>query len=90
MTQIVWNEDMKTAPRNGTLLLLVVQYHGNDGNPLEDKEYARTVGHNSREHDGEDRWEFAGWSWEQDCFTQGDGVPVKWALFPDAPPGFDV
>jgi len=84
-----WNFDMSQAPRDNTLLLLIVEYQDHDGHPLEDKHYSRTIGSNNFHHDGNDEWQFAGWSWKQDCFTEGAGTPVAWMPLPEAPPGFD-
>lgn len=67
---------METAPRDGTMLLLLVQF---DDNATEDSaEPCPTIGANNFDHDGEDVWQFAGWDWSQDCFTQGIGTPVGW------------
>ena len=45
-------------------------------NPLDDAFHARTIGHNNFDNDGEDVWQFAGWCWSQDHYTQGRGTPV--------------
>lgn len=78
------------APKAGQLCLLLVDYSEEANraaidaepnyvwspNPLEDESVARTVGHNSFENTGEDRWEFAGWCWSQDHYTEGHGTPI--------------
>ena len=66
------------APKDHTLLWLLVDYSGDGANPLEDEILGWTIGHNGFDHTGVDEWEFAGWSWEQDCFTQGVGNVVGW------------
>lgn len=69
-----WNP-METAPRDGTLLRLLVDF---TGHATEDSDRAPTIGSNSFDDTGEDVWQFAGWSWSQDCYTQGEGTPVGW------------
>jgi hypothetical protein len=67
---------METAPKDGTMLRLLVQF---DENATEDSaEPCPTIGANSFVHSGEDVWQFAGWNWEQDCFDEGVGTPVGW------------
>lgn len=75
-----------SAPRDGTLLLLLVENPVEDLNchPLEDAALSRTVGHNNFDHDGEDVWHMAGWNWSHDCVTAGHGIPRKWRPFPEA------
>ena len=76
--------DMATAPRDGTLVRLLVEFIEH---ATEDSEAmpSPTIGANSFDHTGEDLWQFAGWSWEQDCFTQGVGEPVGWLPLLDTP-----
>lgn len=76
--------DMATAPRDGTLIRLLVEF---TEHATEDSEAmpSPTIGANSFDHTGEDVWQFAGWSWEQDCFTQGEGEPVGWLPLLDTP-----
>ena len=89
-----WCEDMSLAPRDGTMLLLIVDCYANDEGtefyktPTEDKRYFRTMGHNGFENDGIDRWLFSGWSWDQDEYTQGSGRPVAWRVYPAVPKRF--
>jgi hypothetical protein len=82
----VW-QPIALAPRDGTLLLLLVEADAEDINshPLEDSALSRTVGFNNFDHDGEDVWQMAGWCWDHDHFTAGHGQPKKWMLFPNAP-----
>lgn len=72
---------IETAPRDGTLLRLLVDYTDEGENPLEDKYQAWTIGLNQFSDTGEDVWDFAGWSWEQDCFTAGVGKVIGWLPF---------
>jgi len=81
--------DMATAPRDGTLVRLLVEFteHATEDS---DAMPSPTIGANSFDHTGDDAWQFAGWSWEQDCFTQGAGEPVGWLPLlytPHADPG---
>lgn len=67
--------DMATAPRDGTMLLLKVRFTENS---TEDAEVAVTIGANNLDHDEIDEWKFAGWCWTHDCFTEGKGTPIGW------------
>lgn len=74
--------DMKNAPRDGTMLCLLVDYSGEDSDfPLDDASIAWTIGFNNYEHDDEDVWLFAGWCWSHDHFTQGIGKVIGWKPF---------
>lgn len=76
------------APRDGTMLRLLVRFteHATD-----DSEEAWTIGSNSFDANGEDAWQFAGWCWTHDHFTEGKGTPIGWlpmlAAAPSAPVG---
>lgn len=72
--------DMDTAPKDGTLLRLLVEF---DTHSTEDADQAPTIGANSFDLTGEDAWQFAGWCWEHDHFTEGHGTPVGWLPFLD-------
>lgn len=79
---------IETAPKDGTLLVLLVEYDANDegGNPLEDSaEPTRTIGFNNFDHDSEDKWLMAGWCWSHDHFTSGSGKVVAYQPLPKAP-----
>lgn len=67
--------DMASAPRDGTMLRLLVQF---EEHSTEDAAQAPTIGANNFDNDGEDRWQFAGWCWSHDHFVEGKGVPVGW------------
>jgi len=70
-------QPIRSAKKDGTLYLLLVYYGGEDeAFPLEDADFARTIGFNNFEYDGEDRWQFAGWCWSHDHFTEGRGRAV--------------
>jgi hypothetical protein len=70
---------METAPRDGTMVRLLVQF---EENATEDTpEPAWTIGACNDDNVGEDErigWQFAGWCWEHDHFTEGKGAPVGW------------
>jgi hypothetical protein len=73
---------MNTAPKDGTIVRLLVDYSGDGCHPLEDAEVAQTIGGCTDDHTGlTEGWKFAGWSWEQDCFTEGKGKPIGWLPF---------
>jgi len=82
-----WNWDMSKAPTDCTLLQLLVAHVVNgeaSGEYLHDGFdqglYTRTMGFNNGDHDGEYKWVFPGWSWDQDYIVeQGSGQPVAWA-----------
>lgn len=67
-----------SAPRDGTMVRLLVQFTDyaleDTGDPM------WTIGANGL-YGGDDLWCFAGWDWEQDCFTAGEGTPVGWLPF---------
>ncbi|QIO88859.1 hypothetical protein G9274_002544 [Stenotrophomonas rhizophila] len=70
---------MDTAPRDGTLVRLLVDF---DENAIEDSIGATwTIGACSDDNVSEGArigWQFAGWCWTHDHFTQGTGTPVGW------------
>lgn len=74
---------MASAPRDGTLVRLLVQFteHATEDAPGP----AWTIGANNFDHDGEDSWKVAGWCWSHDHFTQGVGTPVAWLPMLDQP-----
>jgi hypothetical protein len=77
---------IESAKKDGRLLFLLVAQHLDSevsNNPTEDELVYRTIGHNNFEHDGEDVWQFAGWSWEYDRFVQGRGTPTHWQPMPE-------
>lgn len=66
-----------SAPRNGAFVWLLVDYT-QGGDPLEDANEAWTIGFNQLDDTGVDEWQFVGWSWTQDCFTEGSGKVIGW------------
>lgn len=77
-----FNPDMAAAPHDGTPLLLLVDYSadGDHGNPDQENgtDLGVTIGHNSRDHTGEDVWDIAGWDWCHDQYCAGRGTPIGW------------
>lgn len=75
--------DMATAPKDGSLLRLLVDF---EQHATEDRIGPQpTIGSNTWDnHHDFDVWQFAGWNWEQDCYTQGVGTPVGWLPMLDA------
>jgi hypothetical protein len=70
---------METAPRDGTMVRLLVLF---EEHATEDTaEPAWTIGACNDDNVGEDErigWQFAGWCWTHDHFTEGKGTPVGW------------
>ncbi|MDB5967147.1 MAG: hypothetical protein JWQ72_3647 [Polaromonas sp.] len=83
--QPAWRS-MDTAPTDGAMVRLLVDYSGEDSfTALEDELVSPTIGFNSDVQTGDTLgWQFVGWSWEQDCYCQGRGKVIGWAPF-DAP-----
>jgi hypothetical protein len=72
---------MDTAPHDGSMLRLLVQF---EEHATEDTtEPAWTIGAYS---EGADGWQFAGWCWSHDHFTEGKGTPVGWLPMLDEQP----
>ncbi len=67
---------ISTAPRDGTILLLLVSFVDNS---LEDSDaFQVTIGANTYDHSEIDQWEIAGWHWGYDEFTKGHGSVLGW------------
>lgn len=82
-----WNFNMASAPRDGTLLLLLIRLD-DCWCGFDDNEVSRTIGFNCVDNDEIDEWKFPGWSWSHDCIKeQGHGTPIAWAPMPDLPGG---
>lgn len=79
---------MGTAPKNGTMIRLLVDYT-EGGGPLEDEQIAWTIGFNGFADHGIDEWKFAGWCWTHDHFSQGSGTPVGWLPWSNPSTGGD-
>jgi len=73
-----WNP-MATAPRDGTIIRLLVEF---EEHQLEDSEEPQhTIGSNSFDNTGVDEWQLVGWCWTHDHFTDGKGKPIGWLPF---------
>ncbi len=80
---------MSSAPVDGTMIRLLVDYT-DGGAPLEDEHpQSWTIGFNNLGKTGEDRWQFAGWSWIYDHFCEGSGKPVGWLPWSNPATGGD-
>jgi hypothetical protein len=79
---------MDTAPTNGTMVRLLVDF---EDNSLEDTDIpVWTVGACYASDSEGDIWQFAGWNWSHDCFTEGHGNPIGWLPMIAAQPAQDV
>ncbi len=66
---------MDTAPRDGTMVRLLVNF--NDHATEDTAGPAWTIGaYPSDDESG--GWQFAGWCWTHDHFTEGEGTPIGW------------
>jgi hypothetical protein len=73
-----WNP-MSTAPRDGSIIRLLVEF---EEHQLEDHEAPQhTIGCNQFDNTDVDEWQFVGWCWTHDHFTDGKGKPVGWLPF---------
>ncbi len=82
MTDMTWNFDMAAAPKDNSLLQLLIRHDDGDdcGGGFDDNNITRTMGFNNLDNDGIDEWKFPGWNWCHDCITeQGCGIPIAWA-----------
>jgi len=83
-----WRE-MESAPKDGTMVRLLVRpgTAEEDGwTPFADSsEPYSAIGFNALSDTLEDEWQFAGWNWSHDCFTDGAGEVIGWMPLPAAP-----
>lgn len=66
--------DPATAPDDGTMVRLLVQF--TEHSTADSSKPAVTIG--VQVFDPEIRWHFAGWSWTNDHFTDGEGTVIGW------------
>jgi hypothetical protein len=76
---------MESAPRDGTMLRLLVDFTDHATEDTIGPSW--TIGANSFDDTGEDLWQFAGWCWTHDHFTEGKGKPVGWLPLIDSREG---
>ena len=75
---------METWDKSDDPVLLLVDYHEGQ-HPLTDARFSITIGHNNDHNVGEGEglgWQFAGWCWSHDHYTEGKGRPVGWLPLP--------
>jgi hypothetical protein len=73
---------IENAPKDGTLIKLLVDYSGKESRyPLDDLKVAWTIGFNNLDNTEIDEWEMVGWNWSQDHFTNGKGKVIGWLPF---------
>lgn len=73
---------MDQAPKDSTMICLLVEPDREAFTTFEDSlDPCWTIGFNQLKHTGEDLWEFVGWDWSHDCFTNGHGTVIGWAPF---------
>lgn len=67
---------MESAPRNDTMVRLLVVFHENDIDDGPGPFW--TIGANRLDSTGEDVWTIAGWDWCNDRICTGRGRPIGW------------
>ncbi|MBA8799206.1 hypothetical protein FHW77_002925 [Agrobacterium sp. RC10-4-1] len=84
-------QPIETAPKDGAILRLLVNPDQEEFTAFDDSLTPfETIGFNNLENTKEDRWEFAGWDWQQDCFITGRGEVIAWSIFDALKPLHDV
>lgn len=79
--------DMASAPKDGTMLRLLVNPDQDEFTAFDDSLTPyETIGSNNFADTQENRWEFVGWDWSQDCFITGRGEVIGWMPFEAASP----
>lgn len=82
-------QPIETAPKDGTMLRLLIRPGVDEGDgwtPFADSnDPYQTIGFNALADTGEDEWQFAGWDWCHDCFTDGAGEVIGWLPFHHVP-----
>ena len=79
LTRVQYPQPMDTAPRDGTLVRLLVEFE--EHQTVDDSTgTAWTIGANTNDlhPDQPAAWQFAGWCWSHDHFTEGKGTPIAW------------
>ncbi len=79
-------DGMQTAPKDGTIVRLLVVPDPEAWTPFDDSHNPyETIGFNNLTDTQEDRWEFVGWDWNHDCFVSGLGEVIGWLPFHASP-----
>jgi hypothetical protein len=79
---------IETAPKDGTLLLLLIKETEISKDSLDDVftgDYSRTIGINNLDNDEQDRWQIVGWDWCHSIFVDKEETPSYWKPFPYEP-----
>lgn len=78
-------QSMETAPKDGTMLHLLVRPGQEELDPFtsfhDSREPYETIGFNQLSDTTIDEWQFAGWDWCHDCITDGHGEVIGWRAF---------
>lgn len=72
---------MSEAPRDGTMLRLKIRGGDHPTDDVSPNDGWWTIGFNNYLNDGNDRWQFAGWCWCHDHFTDASdhgGTVIDW------------
>ena len=70
---------METAPRNGTMVRLLVEFSDHATEDCVGPAWTIGACYDDNVGAGEGiGWQFAGWCWSHDHFTEGRGTPVGW------------
>jgi hypothetical protein len=67
---------MDTAPTDGTMVRLLVKFTEHDTEDTGGPSW--TIGAFSSPDEPDACWQFAGWCWTHDHFTEGKGEPIGW------------
>ena len=75
-----FNGNMKDAPRDGRMLMLIVSGGESRLDDVGDEEQYITMGNNNLENTEIDTWQIVGWNWSHDFITQTNPA-IVWAWF---------
>lgn len=82
-------QPIETAPKDGTLVLLHVDFSGRQHRLHDAVDWAVTTGQNCCDNTGEDVWEVVGWDWSFDAFEtefiEPGSAVTHWMPLPPPP-----